>query len=555
MEIGHIGNNLVDRRSLLALGGAAIAAAGLSGCGASGGVGASPGAARSAPLPRRLVDGELVVAMDPRKIEAPYDPILNWGYTGVNLFHSSLLTINDDNQIVNDLATDYEVSVDALVWTFTLREDAFFTSGAPVTAFDVAFTWNKSKEVGKRALPNFDHADALDDHTVALHLGQPSSVMSYYAAIVGIVPEAEYSDSYGEAPIGSGPFKVIDHVQGQHVIMERNNDYYGTPAHFAKVTVLMMGSDAAFAAVRAGEVDVASVAENVSDQEVPGFTLASLETNGYRVLSLPTVPPGAYQVADQVPGNAVTSDLAIRQAMSTGINREQVIAEALYGYGTVAYDPHDIHPWGVADQIKGKVTDGDVAGAEKILDEAGWITGADGVRVKDGQPATFDLLYPPSDSSRQAIAESFKAQMAPLGIAVVLKGLPLDDQRAFNRTTPLVLGGGDQNPYRVYDMLSSSRRTADGFSNLGCYSNATVDGYLDAALSATSPEVANENWQKALWDGSQGGSILGDAPYLMIGYIRHNYFVRDGVSLGNQRVHAHDHNLHVLVNLAGWSVA
>ncbi|MFV0428351.1 MAG: ABC transporter substrate-binding protein [Arachnia sp.] len=547
----------VGRRAVLGWGGAGALALGLSAC-------STPDSATStqastvptSELPQRLLDGELVVAMDPRKIDSPYDPIQNWAFTGVNLFHSALLVIDDDNQIVNDLATEYTVSEDNLAWTFTLRDDAVFSSGAPVLASDVAFTWNQSKEAGKRNLPNFDRAEALDDHTVVLHLSEPSSVMSYYAAMVGIVPEAGYSpEDQAEHPVGSGPFVLVDHVQGQQLIIERNDTYYGEPAKFAKVTILMMGSDAALAAAQSGEVDVATVAENVSDLDVEKFTLASLETNGYRILSLPTVPSGSYEAEGEAPGNDVTAHPEIRKAMALGINREQVFAEALYGYGTVAFDPHDVHPWGIADKIQGEVTDGDVEAATALLDEAGWEAGEDGVRVKDGQRAAFELLYPPTDSSRQAIAESFKAQMVGLGIEVSLKGLSLDDQRALIRTTPSVLGGGDQSPYRIFDMLSTTKRASEGFSNAACYSNPTVDEYLEAALSATDQDEAYENWRSALWDGSQGGSILGDVPYLMFGYIRHNYFVRDGLSLGKQRVHAHDHNAYVLVNLSRWDIA
>ncbi|MFV0453274.1 MAG: ABC transporter substrate-binding protein [Propioniciclava sp.] len=542
----------VSRRAMLGFGGALVVMAGTAGC-QSAELGTS---ASAAALPQRLRDGELVIAMDPRKIDSPYDPIQNWAFTGVNLFHSALLTIDDDNQIFPDLATDYEVSADALAWTFTLRTDATFTTGAPVLAADVAFTWNKAKEAGQRNLPNFDRAEALDDQTVVLHLTAPSSVMTYYAAMLGIVPEAGYSaEDHAIHPIGSGPFTLVDHIQGQQLMIERNDDYYGQPAHFRKVTILMMGSDAALAAAQSGEVDVATVAENVSDLSLPGFTLASLETNGYRILSLPTVPSGAYEADGEAPGNDVTAHPEIRKAMSLGVNREQVFAEALYGYGTVAFDPHDVHPWGIADEIAGQVRDGDVEAAVALLDQTGWVPGEDGIRVKDNQRATFELMYPPTDSSRQAIAESFKAQMVGLGIEVILKGLSLDEQRAFVRTTPTVLGGGDQSPYRVYDMLSSTRRTGEDFSNAACYSNPTTDDHLDAALRATDQDEAYQNWRKALWDGSQGGSILGDAPYLMFGYIRHNYFVRDGVSLGTQRIHAHDHNAYVLANLARWDLA
>ncbi|MDR1247795.1 MAG: ABC transporter substrate-binding protein, partial [Treponema sp.] len=65
---------------------------------------------------------------------------------------------------------------------------------------------------------------------------------------------------------------------------------------------------------------------------------------------------------------------------------------------------------------------------------------------------------------------------------------------------------------------------------------------------------ANANWRNALWDGGAGAGFLGDVPYICVGFIRHNYFVRDGLNIGVQKIHPHDHNISVLFNLNDWDI-
>ncbi|RLP11933.1 ABC transporter substrate-binding protein [Propionibacterium australiense] len=543
----------LSRRALLG-GGAALAAMG--GLGLTGCSGAGSSAASTGALPERLAGRkEVIVAMDPSTVKAPFDPIKGFGETGVLLFNSTLMAADDNNQIVNDLATEYSISDDGLIWTFAIRSDVTFSDGSPLTAGDVAFTYNKAKDAASVSMPGFDKAVVVDPNTVQLILTKPWSTLLHTAATLGIVPEAGYDEAvFASKPVGSGPWKLVDYVQGQQLIMERNDGYYGTKPVFAKATLLLMEADAALAAARSGQVDVAEVYPNLSGQQVNGFSLKSLPTFGYRVISLPCQEPGAFEVEGQQVGNAVTSDPVIRKAMATGVNRQQMIDDCLYGYGEVAFDIFDAFDWGIKEDTK-QLRDGDVEAARKLLDDAGWVTGPDGIRVKNGQRASFPLLYPTNDSGRQAIAEAFKAQMAELGIEVQNEGGDFTWMRERNRSSAVVLGGGRLNPYHVRTMLSSALSHDSGWANIACYDNPTVEEHLEQALTATDQKSADEHWHKALWDGRTGGSVLGDNPYLCVGYIRHNYYVRDGLDIGTQRVHPHDHFLHVLYNLNTWDIS
>ena len=325
----------ISRRNLIkgTAGVAVMSALGLApGCSPSGPATTTPNEPRT--LPERLSQHrEIIIALDASTVSAPFDPIQGWGGTGVNLFNSALLATDENNEIVPDLATGYTIGEDKLTWVFTMRDDARFTSGAQVTAADVAFTYNQAKKTGKVSMPNFNEAVATGERTVELRLSAPSSVLLYTTAVLGIVPQAGYSDSYGDRPIGSGPWKLADYIQGQQMILERNDSYHGEKARFAKATLLLMESDAALAAAQAGQVDLACVYPALSGQQVTGFTLTSLPTFGYRVISLPCQAPGAYEVQGQAVGNAVTCDPVVRRAMATAVNRQQIIDDCLLEIG------------------------------------------------------------------------------------------------------------------------------------------------------------------------------------------------------------------------------
>ena len=322
----------------------------------------------------------------------------------------------------------------------------------------------------------------------------------------------------------------------------------------------LLGGATAVAAAQSGQVDLACVYPGLSGQTVNGFTLRSLPTFGYRAITLPCQAPGAFEVEGQQVGNAAAGDPALRRAMATGVNRQQMIDDSLMGHGTVALDIFDSFDWGIKADTASLV-DGDVAGAQRVLEDAGWRAGSDGIRAKGDQRASFQLLYPSNDSGRQAIAEAFSAQMAPLGIEVEPTSGDFTWQVDHNRSNAVVLGGGRLNPYHEYTMLHSSLGHSRGWSNISCYANPIVDGHLDEALAASDQGTAREQWHAALWDGTTGGSILGDAPYVTICYIvticsiTHNYFVRDGLGIGTQSVHPHDHFLQVIHNLGSWGVS
>lgn len=542
-----------SRRGLLAgsAAGAVLAATGaLMGCASSG---EASGSGSSIDSSGR---SQVVVAMNATSEPAAgFDPLVSWGcgeHVHEPLIQSTLVTTDEQLNIVSDLATEYLCSDDGLVWTFTIRDDVLFTDGEPLTARDVAFTVNGviQSSASEADLSMVDTAVAVSDTVVELHLNKPYNALLYTLAVLGIVPEHAYGEGYGAKPIGSGRYVLERWDKGQQVVFASNPDYYGTTPTMERVVVVFMDEDAALAAVQKGEVDIAYTYATHAHQSFDGYELVAYETVDSRGVSLPTVPSGQTKVLEgdiaYEMGNDVTCDLAIRRAINCGIDRESMIEQVLDGYGKVAYSVGDGMPWSSDDMQ----VDFDREQANRLLEEAGWLRGEDGVRSRDGVRAAFDIWYSSDDSVRQALANEFANRMSELGLEVTPRGGSWDEIYPRQFSQPILWGWGSNSPVEVYELHYST-----GWGNYSCYENETVDAYLDQALAQTDVEASYEFWKKAMWDGTEGVAPKGAATWAWIANVDHLYFKREGLDVAHQKPHPHGHGWSLVNNVDTWSWA
>ncbi len=496
-------------------------------------------------------DSVIVTMPTTSEPESGFDPAYGWGageHVHEPLIQSTLTTTTKDLKIEKDLAVDYSVSEDGLTWTVTIRDDVKFTDGEKLTAEDVAFTYNNCNE--KSSVNDFtmlDRAVAVDDTTVEFKMTKPYSIWPYTMAIVGIVPEHAYDENYGQNPVGSGRYIMKQWDKGQQVIFEANPDYYGEAPEMKKVTVLFMEEDAALAAAMAGQVDVAHTAASYSDQSVDGYHLLAVQTVDNRGFNLPVAEP---QEKDGIAyGNAFTADVNVRRAINIGIDRDEMIENVLNGYGTKAYSVCDKMPWYNGDS---EVTyDSDEA--KRLLDEAGWKEGHDGIREKDGIKAAFTLMFSNGDSVRQALAEDVSNQLKEIGIEVTTEGVGWDTAYDRAQSESLVWGWGAHTPMELYNIYHTLSGTGIGQAEYSPYANETVDRYMDEALASGSLEESYEFWQKAQWDGTTGITQDGDIPWIWLCNIDHLYFVKDGLKVADQKIHPHGHGWSIVNNVDQWS--
>ncbi len=496
-------------------------------------------------------DSVIVVMGPTSEPEAGFDPAYGWGageHVHEPLIQSTLTVTTTDLKIGYDLATDMEASEDGLTWTVKIRDDASFTDGEKLTAADVVFTYNTLRDTSSvNDFTMLDRAEAVDDTTVRFYLKRPYSIWPYTMAIVGILPEHAYGPDYGEHPVGSGRYILKQWDRGQQVIFEANPDYYGEAPKMRKVTVLFMEEDAAFAAVMAGQADIAYTAASYSDQTVPGYELLAFGTVDNRGFNLPAIPAGSVSEQGVPLGNDFTSDVLVRRAINIGIDRDEMIEHVLNGYGSPAYSVCDKMPWYEPDaQVKY-----DPEGAAALLDEAGWTAGADGIRTKDGLRAELTFLYPASDSVRQALAADSADQLRKLGIDTKTEGVDWDTAYTRAQSEPLLWGWGAHTPMELYNIYHTMEKT--GLAEYSPYANQTVDRYMDEALAESDLEASYELWKKAQWDGTAGITQEGDIPWIWLVNIDHLYWSREGLQVAEQKLHPHGHGWSIVNNVDQWS--
>ena len=493
-------------------------------------------------------DSVIVAMGNSSEPEAGFDPAYGWGageHVHEPLIQSTLTVTTKDLEIAYDLATDVQVSGDGMTWIVKIRDDVKFTDGEPLTAEDVAFTYNTVKEISSvNDFTMLKEAVAVDDTTVEFHMEKEYSIWPYTMAIVGIVPEHAYGPDYGSNPIGSGRYIMKQWDKGQQIIFEANPDYYGEEVKMKKVTIVFMAEDAAFAAAKAGQVDLAYTAATYSEQTIAGYELLAFASVDNRGFNLPAVPAGNNEDGVAI-GNDFTSDPAVRKAINIGIDREQMIENVMYGYGTPAYSVCDGMPWYNEESEVAYDFDGAVA----LLEEAGWMESADGIREKDGVRAEFTLMYPASDSVRQAMAADTANQLKALGIEVTMEGVGWDVAYDKALSQPLMWGWGAHTPMELYNIYHTVGVSAE----YSPYANEIVDRYMDEALAADTLEESYELWKKAQWDGTTGVTQEGDIPWVWLANIDHLYWSKENLNVAEQKIHPHGHGWSIVNNVDQWT--
>lgn len=501
---------------------------------------------------QQAASSEQIVLAIGGESEEGYDPTLGWGRYGSPLFQSTLLRRDENLKLVNDLATDYSISEDQKVWTVNIRSNAVFSDGKPVTAEDVAYTFNKAGESGGLTdVTVLDKAVAVDQDTVELRLKQPQSTFVNRLVTLGIVPKHAHGADYARQPVGSGPYKLVQWDEGQQLIVEANPTYYGEPPAIKRLVFLFVDEDAAFAAAKSGQAQVAAVPQSLAVQQIDNMKLYDVTSVDNRGLMFPFPTSNAKTTPDGDPvGNDVTADLAIRQAINVAIDRQALVEGVLEGYGSPAYGPVSGLAW---EQPDANIQDADPERAKQILAEGGWSdTNGDGVVEKGNLKAEFTLLYPASDSTRQALALSVAEMIKPIGIRADVQGKSWDEIEPLRHSNVVLFGWGSHDQTEMYNLYHSKAAQGD-FYNAGYYANSAIDKTLDLAMGAPTEAEAIAFWKTAQWDGQQGFTAKGDAAWAWLVNLDHTYFVHNCLDIGNPQVEPHGHGWPITANIAQWT--
>ena len=418
----------------------------------------------------------------------------------VAVTHDLLMLVYDSlfwtqSQVAPDewLATGAEPSADFRTWTVSLRPGVQWHDGEPFTADDVAFTYRYFLDVGGPSRyghhvyqhPTFESATVIDDLTVELRFVNPITTFPQLpGGDVPILPEHIWSsigDPRTEAtalPIGTGPYRLVDHQAGSSYRLEANPAYFaGAPLVDTLELAVIPDDQAAFAALEAGDVDLVA-------RSTPLALIDQLDLNDDVEMLV-----GSRQQSVHIQfnlGNELLQDGDVRRGLGLAIDVDTVLEVVELGAGRLGTDTwtHPNSIW-TRDPLGAHLSD--TAAADQLLLSAGFTKAADGTLLTPGgQPTVFTLGFDASRPRHRTAAQSVADQLATVGVGVTLEPLaadrlpPLAGGSQTLPPTDLVIGELDthhhDDPDHLYFLFHSTSAATDLF---GGYSSPEMDAAIE----------------------------------------------------------------------------
>lgn len=350
-----------------------------------------------------------------------------------SLAFDELVTLNDTFKQTPDLASvvptvqNGGISKDGLTVTYHLRHGVTWQDGAPFSSADVKFSWQavmnpKNNVVERTGYDDVASVETPDPYTVVFHLKRP------YAPFVGtvfsesdepfrIIPKHildKYASinnvPFNQLPIGTGPFKVVRWVHGDHIEYVANPRYFRGRPHLARIDVYTVtDSNTSEAELRSGNVDV-----------VVDIATANLgHLRGARGIRTLLVKAPIYAAIDMNLSRAPLGDIAVRRAVAYAIDEKRIIDNLTYGTATPATADLSDFYWAYDAGLK--PIPFDPKKAEQLLSADGWKRGPGGIRQKNGKPLSLQLVYGAGNATAEQIGVLVQSDLRHVGIAVPVK--------------------------------------------------------------------------------------------------------------------------------------
>ncbi|GAB1511067.1 ABC transporter substrate-binding protein [Actinophytocola sp. KF-1] len=437
-----------------------------------------------------------------------FDPATTTGYglaVPVRALVDSLVFNSEDGTFAPWLATEWTVNDNATEYTFTLRQDVTFSNGEKLDAAAVALSFQALRDGGaKYAVANqwigaLERISTPDPYTVVFDLAKPNSsfLQAASSTVLGIVAPATSKLPFekrqeGLGIIGSGPFVATESHGEEGYTLTRRDDYAWAPAparnkgaaYLEAIEVHnIQDNSIAAAELRSGGLDLLHNTEPADKTEFAHSSEITIRRE--------PLPGSALGFAANIekPG---LDDVRVRRALALAIDREAVLARA---------SAIDVPPKGAYTASNPYFTDQsdkirtDVEAARRLLDEAGWKPGADGVRTKNGDRLSFSLVYSPSTVSHEPNIAVVQSQWKDIGVELTFGSLT---QAELNRK----LQSGDYS----FSWGSGTRPDADVLRSTYGGLDPELDAVFDKILAE--PDIAA---RKAL--AAQASAIILDEAY------------------------------------------
>ena len=418
----------------------------------------------------------------------------------VKMLYNTLLKFEDDGTVVGDLAESWSVSEDKLTWTFNLKQGVKFHNGKELTSADVKATFDRAlnAEAGglrtTEIIKMFTAVEAPDPYTVTITTDGPYGPMESLMCNMSLgIMDADYIEQYGldlgtsvEGENGTGPFKVVSWERDQEIVVERFDEYFGTPAKLQTVVYTVIPEAASrVIALETGEVDVIDKPTNEDLERLEA------DTENFTVLRRPTISQRLFRFGCNDP---IISNTKVRQAIVYAIDRQAIIDALFTGSAYPSTAPLAPVTFGYSDL--GEIEQ-DLELAKSLLAEAGY-------------PDCFDTKIVTTERYQNGIelAEIISQQLAEIGINAEIEvwewsalsaswnGITADefDQPIFIMGAGPSMRDADGGLRGLY----TTSETGLNDRNYGFYSNAEVDALIEQGMQETDQQKRVEIYKEAM---------------------------------------------------------
>lgn len=425
------------------------------------------------------------VGATPRHLNPAVQSGIDTGAPGAQLF-ATPLRFDENWNPQPYLAESWSISDDGLSVTLNLVKGATFHDGKPITSKDVAFSIKtiKAHHPFKTMFGAVKRVDTPDSHTAVIRLSKPhpALLLALSSQLGAVIPEHIYGDGQdpkthprnSENVVGSGPFKLVEFVRDQHIILERNENFFleGKP-YLDKIVMRIIKDPSARSLGREnGEIHLSAFESTPQDiLHSKGIAHLTATDKGYAAIG--PITWLAFNTKSKP-----TSDVRVRQAIAYAVDRNFLINAVMRGTSKPAYT--GIHPDSIFHEPNVERYDLDINKANQILDDAGYSKNSDGIRF----PLNIDYGWP----SAKPMAEYMKPQLKKIGIDVTVRtsaGFPAWAKTVsnweFDMTVDVVFNWGDPviGVHRTY--LCENAKKGVIWSNTQQYCNPEVDQILEKA--------------------------------------------------------------------------
>lgn len=319
------------------------------------------------------------------------------------------------------------ISEDGLTWRVKLRDDVTWHDGEPFTAEDVKYTLELVVDPGFRSMRRTGHdlvrnIKIVNDHEITWEMESPFAPYPAILSWTFMVPkhilgaaEDPNTAAYNQAPVGTGPFKWVERVAGDHITLGANKEYWGEGPYLERVVFKYIPDlTVMYTQFKTGDIDVIALQGITPDhyEEAKGL-------DGKEVVIAPSATIESFSLNM---GKPQFAEQAVREALYHAIDKTAIIEAIYYGIPTAteSYLPQQ-SPYYNDDLPKHEYS---IETANQILDEAGWERGSDGVRAKDGVRLSFTNSTTAGNQNREQMQQFVQQSFNEIGVEMTISNLP-----------------------------------------------------------------------------------------------------------------------------------